>query len=52
MYETLIFEIGEAILLEVNGVKDIVYPRNADKPERLVILADNGRKIELTLKAI
>ncbi len=48
----MIYEIGEAILLEVCGVKDIVYPRSVDAPDRLIIKAENGRQFELTIKKI
>lgn len=52
MEETLIYEIGEAILLEVGGVKDIVYPKSVEAPDRLTIKAENGRQFELTIKRI
>lgn len=52
MEETMIYEIGEAILLEVGGVKDIAYPKNIDTPDRLTIVADNGYRYELTIKRV
>lgn len=50
MEKELIFMIGEAILLEVEGVKNVVYPqeKNTDK---LYVDLENGRRFELNLMA-
>ncbi len=50
MEKELIFMIGEAILLEVEGVENIIYPleKNIDK---LYVDFENGRRFEISLKA-
>jgi hypothetical protein len=47
----LLYLIGEAILLEVEGVKNIKYPVNNEEPTILFIEIEESKHYELTLKA-
>ena len=49
MNKELIFMIGEAILLEVEDVKDVTYPKG-ENPDKLFIELEGGNCYELTLK--
>ena len=51
MENELIYMIGEAILLEVEGVRDVTYPQN-DNNDKLYVDFENGSRFELTLKAL
>jgi hypothetical protein len=50
MENELIYMIGEAILLEVEGVKDVTYPQG-ESPAKLYMEFENGSRFEFTLKA-
>lgn len=47
MEQGMIYQIGEAILLEVEGVQNVEYVGNE---EELVIIMDTGKKIKLSIK--
>ena len=49
MDNELIYMIGEAILLEVEGVKDVTYPQD-NNTDKLYVEFENGNRFELTLK--
>ena len=50
MENELIYMIGEAILLEVEGVKDVTYPQD-NNTDKLNVEFENGSRFEVTLKA-
>jgi len=50
MENELIYMIGEAILLEVKGVKDVTYPQD-NNTDKLYVDFENGSHFEVTLKA-
>lgn len=52
MDKSLIYEIGEAILLEVGGIVDIIYPKDSEIPNSLTIVSDDGQRISLELKGV
>ena len=47
MENGIIYEIGEAILLEVEGVQNIEYVGNETE---LIIIMDTGKQIKLTIE--
>lgn len=49
MENELIYMIGEAILLEVEGVKDVTYPQG-NTTDKLFVSFKNGSRFEVTLK--
>ena len=49
MENELIFMIGEAVLLEVEGVKDVTYPQG-NTTDKLFVSFENGSRFEVTLK--
>lgn len=49
MDKSLIYAIGEAILLEVFGIANIIYPLQKDNPDSLVVEGDNGERYSLML---
>ena len=49
MENEIIFMIGEAILLEVEGVKNITYLQE-ENPDKLYIELEDGISYELDLK--
>ncbi|HOB63776.1 MAG: hypothetical protein GX095_02210 [Clostridiales bacterium] len=51
MDKYLIYQIGEAILLEVGGVTNIIYPKGADTPDTLIVESKDGR-YSLKIKAV
>lgn len=51
MGNELIYSIGEAILLEVVGVKDVSYPKGEDV-DSLYVLMEDGKRYCVALKAI
>lgn len=52
MENELIYSIGEAIMLEVEAVKNITYPKGEEEPDILYIELEDGKRFELSLKAI
>ena len=48
--DELLYQIGEAILTEVNGVEDVTY--NRKKKNAFMILTEAGKFYELTLKEV
>lgn len=49
MENELIYMIGEAIMLEVEGVKDVTYPQD-NNTDKLYMEFENGNRFELTFK--
>jgi hypothetical protein len=52
MVSDLLYMIGEATLLEVEGVKEVTYPQGEEQPRELVIEAADNKKYSLTLAEI
>lgn len=52
MVSDLLYEIGEAILTEIEAVKDLTYPQGNEKPEECYITINNGRHFVVTVKEI
>lgn len=50
MDKSLIYAIGEAILLEVCGISNIIYPQEKDIPDSLVVEDDNGDRYSIMLQ--
>ena len=48
--DELLYQIGEAILTEVDGVEDVTY--NRKKKNAFMILTEAGKFYELTLKEV
>ena len=48
--DELLYQIGEAILTEVDGVEDVAY--NRKKKNAFMILTEAGKFYELTLKEV
>ena len=48
--DELLYQIGEAILTEVDGVEDVTY--NRKKKNAFKILTEAGKFYELTLKEV
>lgn len=48
--DELLYQIGEAILTEVDGVEDVTY--NRKKKKAFMILTEAGKFYELTLKEV
>ena len=48
--DELLYQIGEAILTEVDGVEDVTY--NRKKKNAFMILTEAGNFYELTLKEV
>ena len=48
--DELLYQIGEAILTEVDGVEDVTY--NRKKKNAFMILTEAGQFYELTLKEV
>ena len=48
--DELLYQIGEAILTEVDGVEDVTY--NPKKKNAFMILTEAGKFYELTLKEV
>lgn len=48
--DELLYQIGEAILTEVDGVEDVTY--NRKKKDSFMILTQAGKFYELTLKEV
>ena len=48
--DELLYQIGEAILTEVDGVEDVTY--NRQKKNAFMILTEAGKFYELTLKEV
>ena len=51
MEHELIYPIGEAIMLEVDNVVDVNYPKG-NAINSLYVLMEDGKRYELALKAI
>lgn len=52
MDKSLIYEIGEAILLEVCGIANIIYPKGPEIPDSLIVESDDGQRFSLELKTV
>jgi len=50
MENELIYLIGEAVMTEIENVKNVSYP-SGEAPDRLFIETDDGKQYELALKA-
>lgn len=50
MDKDLIFAIGETLLLELDGVKNVTYPKGVEEPEVLFIELENGNRYELAIR--
>lgn len=50
MANEIIYSIGEAILLEVDGVTDVSYPKGEDV-NTLVVIMEDGKRYKLILKS-
>ena len=48
----LIYKIGEAIMLEVEEVEDILYPKGEDEPKHILIKLKNGKQYKFHLIAL
>ena len=48
--DELLYQIGEAILTEVDGVEDVTY--NRKKKNAFMILTEAGKFYEVTLKEV
>ena len=52
MDKSLIYAIGEAILLEVCGIINIIYPKGNDIPDTFIVESKDGKRFSLKLKAV
>lgn len=48
--EKLIYQTGEAIILEVDDVEEVTYPKSKNVPDKLFIKTKDGRRFELKIK--
>lgn len=51
MEENLIYQVGETLLLELDGVLDITYPKNTENPEVLT-LSTKSDNYEIIVKKV
>lgn len=48
----LLYSVGETILLEIEDVKRIEYPKHTEFPDTLTISLKGGEKLELLLRPV
>ena len=52
MNNELIYQLGETLLLELDGVDNVTYPKGQPDPDSLIISMDEGNQYEVIMKKI
>lgn len=52
MEENLIYKVGETLLLELDGAKDITYPKGIENPKALMLIMEEDDRYEISIKKV